>query len=318
MMRALLPLLLLAAPASAEAPRLVQPIACTLGEDCYIQQFPDQDPGPQSQDFRCGPQTYDTHKGTDFALTSRAAQAEGVPVLAAAAGTVTGVRDNMPDILQSDPGAPDVAGRECGNGLVIDHGDGWQTQYCHLALGSIEVAPGDTVDAGTPLGMVGLSGRTEFPHLHLSLRQNGKTIDPFDPTDASGCAIDPAQDLWEPDLPAPPGGIIAVGFADAIPEYAAIKDGTAHRDTLPNTAPAFVIWAYVHGGRAGDTITLSISGIYDQIVTLDRTQAQLFRAGGRKTPAGGWPPGDYIGTVTLMRDGDILGERVANISLNAP
>lgn len=317
-MRVLVPCLLAAAPALAEAPRLIQPIACTLGQDCFIQQFPDQDPGSDARDFRCGPQTYDTHKGTDFALPSRAAQAAGVPVLAAAAGTVTGVRNSMPDILQSAPDAPDVSGRECGNGLVLDHGNGWQTQYCHLARGSISVATGDTVDAGTPLGLVGLSGRTEFPHLHISVRHNGKTIDPFDPTDAPGCTIDPAQDLWEPDLPTPQGGIIAAGFADAIPAYSAIKDGTAHRETLPNTAPNFVLWAYVHGGRAGDTMTLSISGIYDQTITLDRTQAQLFRAGGRKTPPDGWPPGAYTGTVTLMRDGEIIAERATNITLTGP
>ena len=88
-------------------------------------------PGPAATDFTCGPLSYDGHDGTDIALPTRAAMAEGVAVLAAAPGTVTGIRDGIADF------APVIQGKECGNGVVIDHGAGWVTQYCHLRQGSV-------------------------------------------------------------------------------------------------------------------------------------------------------------------------------------
>ena len=63
--------------------------------------------------------------------------------------------------------------RNCGNGVVIRHADGWETQYCHLRRGSVQVAEGDRVEAGEPLGLVGMSGEANFPHVHLSVRRDG-------------------------------------------------------------------------------------------------------------------------------------------------
>ena len=54
-----------------------------------------------------------------------------------------------------------------------------------MANGSLQVKPGDLVRAGQPLGHVGLSGLTEYPHLHFTIRHQGKIADPF----AYGAAI---------------------------------------------------------------------------------------------------------------------------------
>src|SRR6056297_3565665 len=132
-------------PALAEPPVLDLPVACVLGETCHLQQFPDRDPGPGARDFTCGPLSYDGHKGTDVALASEADMRAGVAVLAAAGGVVKAVRDGMADAAQGDVGAPDITDRECGNGVVIDHGAGWETQYCHMARGSLRVARGEPV-----------------------------------------------------------------------------------------------------------------------------------------------------------------------------
>jgi hypothetical protein len=51
--------------------------------------------------------------------------------LASAPGTVRGVHDDMTDVLQGTPGAPDVSDRECGNGVVVSHSGDCETQYCH-------------------------------------------------------------------------------------------------------------------------------------------------------------------------------------------
>ncbi|MEJ6397537.1 M23 family metallopeptidase [Yoonia sp. 208BN28-4] len=295
------------------------PIDCVLGDTCHIQQFVDHDPTDAASNFRCGPLTYDTHKGTDFALPSLAAKAAGIAVLAASAGEVTALRSHLPDILQGEPDAPDVRDVECGNGVLLRHPDGWETQYCHLAQDSITVAVGDRVEAGDTLGFVGLSGSTEFPHLHISVRQNGDVVDPFDPDGEITCDQPSNDTLWSTPLDAPEGGLIASGFATAIPDYADVKAGTAAAPVIATDDAALVLWGYAFGTRADDIVTLNIIGpdgeVFANDETLDRTQAQMFRAGGRRTPDTGWSIGDYTGTVTLTRDGAVLDTQVVTIAV---
>jgi hypothetical protein len=315
MMR-LLPLVALiacATPALARDPLLGLPIACTLGDECFIQHHVDADPGPGGADFTCGPLSYDGHTGTDFALTSLAAMLAGVDVIAAAPGVVRALRDGMPDLGLAGTPADTLDGQECGNGVVIDHGDGWSTQYCHMREGSIAVRVGERVAMGKVLGLVGLSGKTEFAHLHFTVRDEGRVIDPFNTDEITDCGRDdgPGDDLWKDPLPYVPGGLIAVGIADAVPGYDAIKAGDATRDTLPGDAPALVGWAYLFGGRAGDVVAITLSApdgsaLLAQEVTLEKTQAQLFRAAGKKRGAAGWAAGDWRITAELRRDGAVV------------
>lgn len=301
---------LAAAPAAAERLRLALPIDCRLGETCFIQNFVDRDPGPGEADFGCGPLTYNGHQGTDFALIDRAAMHAGVDVHPAAPGTVRATRDGMPDIRFDAPGAPDVSQRNCGNAVIIDHGDGWQTRYCHLRQGSVQVRQGMRVNTATLLGQVGLSGKTQFPHLHFGLHRGGAAIDPFQPDGATGCG-DTGNALWADPIAYVPGDILAAGFADAIPEYDAVKAGTAHAPTLPATAPALALWVHVFGGRADDVLELAVTGpegeFLNRTITLERNQARLFRATGRKRRAAPWPAGTYTGTARLLRDGAEIG-----------
>lgn len=304
-----------------EAPQLAFPVDCVLGETCHIQQFMDRDPGPGARDFTCGPLSYDGHSGTDIALPTLRAMEAGVNVLAAAPGRVRAVRDGMADQLFSDETRDAVADRDCGNGVVIDHGAGWETQYCHLALGSVTLRPGDRVETGDVLGRIGLSGRTQFPHLHLSLRRNGEDIDPFGPGDDTACTLAPAGDttLWSDPLPYVPGGLLAFAFADHMPDFAAVKAGTA--DTaITRTSEVIVIHALVWGVRTGDILSMQMTGpgdiVVSQEIKLERTQAQAFRAIGKRRPDGGWPPGRYQGRVLLMRGNDVLGS--AQIGADVP
>lgn len=66
-----------------------------------------------------------------------------------------------------------------GNLVVVDHGGGLETRYAHL--GRIDVAVGQRVDAGQPVGEVGATGRVTGPHLHFEVRRDGHTIDPTGP-----------------------------------------------------------------------------------------------------------------------------------------
>lgn len=301
--------LAVAAPAFADI-ALVPPVDCTLGETCFIQNYFDTDPGPGRRDFACGHLSYDGHDGTDFAVATLAEMERGVAVVAPAAGTVTGTRDSMPDIAFNAPGAPPLDGRDCGNGVTIDHGGGWTTQLCHLALGSVSVRTGDRVARGQPVGRIGLSGRTEFPHVHLSVRQNGQKVDPFRPTAPDTCDPAPGPGLWADPVTYLPALLSGTGIAAAPPDFAEVLAGLPTPDTLTPDAPALVVWAVIVGPKQGDRLILRLTGpagpVAEQTVTLDRDQARAFRFSGRKRPGPGWPPGPYSAEVTLIRGNSVL------------
>lgn len=311
----------LAAPAAAGDFRLQFPLDCTLGQDCHIQQFVDHDPGPGATDFTCGTLSYEGHKGTDIALPYLSDMRAGAAVRAAADGVVLGTRNSMPDQYATDANAAEIDGQECGNGVVLRHGGGWETQYCHMKRGSVRVQSGMKVKAGDVLGEVGLSGKTQFPHLHLSVRKDGAVVDPFAPDSFGTCAGASGQTLWADPPAYQPGGVLGAGFSTAIPDYQAIKDGTADEAPLAVDAPAFVFWAYAFGGQAGDTLELTVTGPSGELVAqseaLKKDQAQFFRATGRRLRGGSWPQGSYTGTARLLRGGSEVDSFSSSMTLGA-
>jgi len=305
---ALAPLYPFASFALAEGITLQSPVDCVLGDTCYIQQYMDRDPTDGFSDFRCRALSYDGHKGTDFALPTRRAMEAGVNVLAAADGRVRGFRDGMPDTGYSKETAASVQGKECGNGVVLVHPDGWETQYCHLKNGSIKIQNGQQVQAGDVLGQIGQSGRAEFPHLHISVRKNGNPVDPFDPDGTVTCSAPGDSTLWAKAPPYQAGGVLDMGLTSEVPDYADVKAGTAAPDTLTTDAPALIVFGFTFGTLKGDVMRLSLNGpegpILEKDQVLPRNHAQAFRAFGKKRPRrGGWPAGTYIAAVTLLRDG---------------
>ena len=58
----------------------------------------------------------------------------------------------------------------------MDHGYGYKTLYGHMSR--ILVQPGDHVERGDTLGLVGSTGRSTGPHVHYTVFQGGAAVDP--------------------------------------------------------------------------------------------------------------------------------------------
>ncbi len=289
-------------------PQLELPVACEIGAACVVQNYVDQDPGPGARDHTCGPLSYDGHKGTDIRVAGRPEMAAGVAVLAAAPGVVRARSDGEAD----RPGgwAASRAGPDAGNAVVLDHGGGWETQYSHLRRGSVAVAVGERVAAGARLGLIGWSGRAEFPHVEFALRHRGRAIDPFTGAAAGGGCGRGGAPLWSPTAQAAlayqAGGLLRAGFATARPELARALDGDY--DAPPGAqAPALVFWALAWGLRAGDRESLRLIAPDGRVLTegsgtLPRNMAQRLRYIGKKRNGAGFPPGRYRGEYRVTRD----------------
>lgn len=89
--------------------------------------------------------------------------AVGTPILAAAAGRVVHIIENVPNNPEGTvPDDPKVEA----NLVQIDHGNGLQTLYAHMDQFGVAVQPGQFVVRGQYLGRSGNSGFSTGPHLH--------------------------------------------------------------------------------------------------------------------------------------------------------
>jgi hypothetical protein len=301
-------------------------VDCGHAGGCYVQNYVDQAEGPAARDFTGGTLTYNGHRGTDIALYSLVEMRKGIAVLAAATGVVKDVRDGMDDINEREADPASLADRALGNAVVLDHGQGWQTIYGHLRKHSVRVRRGERVEAGVPLGLVGLSGNTEFPHLHFELRHNGKAIDPYTVRPLESGYRGAPHPLWNPAVGATlayrPRGVLGLGFAAERPTAAAAERGDYQAASMPVTAPVLTFWVRQFGPSPNDRWRMRVlrpdgTVLVEETQTPSRPQARSFHFIGRKRPAVGWEKGIYSGEFVAwhsdgkeMREVDRIAETV--------
>jgi len=96
------------------------------------------------------------HRGVDFATF------EGDTVIAPGSGMIASIVDD----------------KGFGLSITIVHNERTETFYAHLK--SALVHPGQSVNRGQPIALVGRTGRTTGPHLHYEVHIYGQTVNPED------------------------------------------------------------------------------------------------------------------------------------------
>ena len=171
-------------------------------------------------DYNCGTRTYDNnfgynHAGTDFftwPFSWNKMDDNEVEIVAGADGVIIGRYDGNQD-------------RSCGdsiyswNAVYVQHSDGSVAWYGHMKNGSPTAkGVGESVVAGEYLGVVGSSGNSSGPHLHLELYNNaGALVDPY----AGPCNTKNTDSWWIDQRPYYDSAINALRTHDAPPTWPA-------------------------------------------------------------------------------------------------
>lgn len=209
-------------------------------DEWVINNYVDLMPGAGILDYMGGAKSYDGHQGVDIDVPTFRAMDDDFPIYAVAQGTVLALEESNFDRNTSCVGA--------WNFVTVGHPNGWRTIYGHLKMNSVLVNVGDIVEPGQTLGVVGSSGCSTAPHLHLeTLDPSGNVVEPF------------LAGLWA----APPVYNTPFGFMDAtlynvpITNVDMIKDPPDNVDIVP-PGGTFGIGLSMGGGASGDTINLRI------------------------------------------------------------
>lgn len=141
-----------------------------LAANTAVHYYYDHDSSGGLADWKCGGETYNGHRGTDFSGGPR-----GKTIYAGGSGTLGYRIDGFGDGFA---GSTDGGG--FGNYVRLNHSDGFTTFYGHMTIGSVTTkAVGSSIACSEVIGGVGTSGSSTGLHLHFEPRINGVGDDPY-------------------------------------------------------------------------------------------------------------------------------------------
>lgn len=216
------------------------PVPGNDADDWVINNYVDLDNGGGILDYQGGSKSYDGHRGIDIDSPTFREMDNNFPVLASAQGVVLALDESNFDRNTSCAGN--------WNFVTVGHPNGYKTIYGHLKQNSVVVNVGDIVQPGDQLGVLGSSGCSTAPHLHLETHdENGNVIEPFQ------------QGLWIN----PPVYNTPIGFMDATLYNQSITNVNMIKDPAPNVTlvepgTTFGIGLSMAGGAAGDNVNMQI------------------------------------------------------------
>ncbi len=178
-------------------------------------------------DYNCGTRSYDTesgyhHRGIDYfswPFSWELMDDDMIEIIAAAPGTIIGKDDGNDD-------------KSCSfnssnwNAIYIEHADGSIAWYGHLKNGSISSkSVGETVAVGEYLGVMGSSGNSTGPHLHLEIYDsNDNLIDPYE----GSCNPTTSSTWWDNQEEYYSPTVNALKTHDAAPEFGCYGEEDSH------------------------------------------------------------------------------------------
>ncbi len=226
------------------------------------------------EDFACGTRSYDiprpyNHIGIDFTpwpFWWYQMDQNLIEVRAAAGGT----------LLEKFDGRDD---RQCelssknSNRVFIQHADGSVATYEHMRTGSVTDKPvGSTIVVGEYLGLVGSSGNSLAPHLHLETRFGPNPADLIDPFDGD-CNIttDPGDSWWAAGQQEPYYNPAIAQLAthailvtqDLLAPACPITSQSPQYDDSPSTTEPFYFAIYLRDERPGDLLNVTLRSSTD-------------------------------------------------------
>lgn len=208
------------------------------GIDWVINNYIDLDPTTGAvRDYTGGARAYDGHSGVDIDISTFRDMDAGVAVRNVVAAEVVSFFDDHPDRNTSCVGD--------WNYVTVRTADDTLLTYGHLKRDSVVVEVGDTLAAGDIVALVGSSGCSTQPHLHL------EAVDRF------GNLVVPFRDGL---FASPPSYEVPLGIMDII-----VTDDleSSWVDPGPNITTLAAPWllstgASVGGGFGGDMLTIRV------------------------------------------------------------
>ncbi len=234
------------------------PLAGKISEDWIVSNYLDHDDRADELSDHTGNQgdaarTYDGHNGVDVSLANFRLMDSEIPVFAVAAGTVERTADGHQDRNISRFNCPPS------NFVDVRQDNGFLIRYLHFKKGSVMVQEGARVLQGQLLALVGSSGCSTWPHLHLEIRDcDHEVVDPF------------IEGLWAeaPPYEAP------LGLMDVVINEGGFTAIEQMRDPLPN----------VTDFRVGETIGIGL--VMGGGVPKDEVSFALVDPGGSRFASG--------------------------------